>query len=145
MRGIGNHRAMSLCRISLFVVAYLNSVNLEYFRCIQGFVIATLLTNSFDLNLQLRNHLKIESVAALPHSIRWSAISHSATSITTYKLDCSQATNSWVQPYKARILDFSIHPSWYACNAKQKRDGCGGIEVTRIELAISPNWRGLSS
>nr|DAD70834.1 MAG TPA: hypothetical protein [Siphoviridae sp. ctKcB20] len=29
-------------------------------------------------------------MAALPHSIRWSAISYSATSITTYKLDYPQ-------------------------------------------------------
>ena len=59
------------------------------------------------LNLQLRNHLKIKSVAALPHSIRWSTISYLATSITTYKLDHLQVTNSWPWPYKARIFSFS--------------------------------------
>nr|DAT39502.1 MAG TPA: hypothetical protein [Bacteriophage sp.] len=59
------------------------------------------------LNLQLRNHLKIKSVAALPHSVRWSNISYSATSITTHKLDHLQATNSCPWPYKDRILIFS--------------------------------------
>nr|DAM83485.1 MAG TPA: hypothetical protein [Caudoviricetes sp.] len=38
----------------------------------------------------MRNHLKIKSVAALPHSIRWSTISYSATSILTHKLDYPQ-------------------------------------------------------
>ena len=49
----------------------------------------------------------IQGFKALPHSIRWSAVSYSATSITTYKLDRSQTTNFCVRPYKARIFDFS--------------------------------------
>ena len=52
------------------------------------------------LNLQLRNHLKIKSVAALPHSIRWSTINYSATSIITHKLDwdsCDQFIISTLQ------------------------------------------------
>lgn len=84
LRGIGIHHAMSLPPLTL--CSYLFELSQPWtFRTIQGF-------------------------KSLPHNIRWSTVSYSATSITTYKLDCSQTTNFCVQPYKARIFSFSKRP-----------------------------------
>ena len=108
--------ALWACHLSCSLYGLLLTINsalqlvFRTIQCIYGYL-QTIVPHSLQihvkLNLQLRNHLKINSVAALPHSIRWSTIGYSATSITTHKLDRSQATNFCVRPYKARIFSFS--------------------------------------
>ena len=122
LRGIGyspRYKPLTEFRSLYGLLLTINSALQLVFRtiqCIYGYL-QTIVPHSLQihvkLNLQLRNHLKIKSVASLPHSIRWSTVSYSATSIITYKLDRSQTTNFCVRPYKARIFGFSNRrPHW---------------------------------